>query len=36
MVACAVALADDVGVDVEDTTRFAETTDIAERFFSTA
>ena len=34
MVACAVALAHDVGVDVEDTTRLGETIDIAERFFS--
>jgi 4'-phosphopantetheinyl transferase len=36
MVACVVALAHDVGVDVEDTTRLGETVGIAERFFSKA
>jgi len=36
MVACVVALAHDVGVDVEDTTRLGETVEIAERFFSKA
>ena len=34
MVACVVALAHDVGVDVEDTTRPGETGHLAERFFS--
>lgn len=34
MVACVVALAHEVGVDVEDTTRPVETIDLATRFFS--
>jgi 4'-phosphopantetheinyl transferase len=34
MVACVVALAHDVGVDVEDTTRLVATIDIAERCFA--
>jgi 4'-phosphopantetheinyl transferase len=36
MVACVVALAHDVGVDVEDTARFVDTINIAERCFSMA
>jgi 4'-phosphopantetheinyl transferase len=36
MVACIAALAHDVGVDVEETTRLTEPLEIARRFFSTA